>query len=66
MPSMQNPSAILLDLDFTIAHLNGGYETLYEALTEYKIPRYEAKTALRKTADSVEGFTLESYVACLA
>ena len=63
---MQNPSAILLDLDFTIAHLNGGYETLYEALTEYKIPRYEAKTALRKTADSVEGFTLESYVACLA
>ncbi len=62
---MQKPSALILDLDFTIAHLEGGYEAIYGTLATFEIPRYEARTLLRKVADSEAGFTFDSYIQAL-
>lgn len=59
---MHKPTAVILDLDFTLAHFDGGYERIYETLAPLGLPRYEAKDALQKAAAGEEGFNFQRYI----
>jgi len=59
---MQKPTAVILDLDFTLAHFEGGYERIYETLAPLGLPRYEAKDALQKAVAGEEGFNFQRYI----
>ena len=60
------PSVLVLDLDFTIARFEGGYDAIYDAVAPFGVERNVAREILEDTLQTQVGFNFLRYAQALS